>query len=214
MEMRGEFAAGRRRKRRQIFAASQRFISLEWNGKMASTWHGRYLHLTTSKHLSILKEEKMKERDNHYRHVTSCLPHQTRLGHREAPFSVRGSPKRGPTFSIPRPVSCLLKVDEPLACNTCSTLGRLILTPAVPLLQQVAPVSIEWRESKILCKIVWACRVHCWVFLDMARKTVESRVAGPIGRPNGSRDSESSIESKNDVAVGLPWPSIGRWTRN
>jgi len=160
---------------------------------MASTWHERYLHLTTSKHLSILKEEKMKERDNHHRHVTSCLPHQTRLGHREAPFSVRGSPKRGPTFSIPRPVSCLPKVDEPLACNTCSTLGRLILTPAVPLLQHVAPVSIEWRESKILCKIVWACRVHCWVFWTWQGKPLsrglQVQLAGPMVRVTRNRAS-------------------------
>lgn len=68
--------------------------------EMASTWQKRYLHLSHEQTpCSFFNEETAKQRDKDLWHVTSCLPHQTRLGHREAPFSVRGSPKRGRPFS-------------------------------------------------------------------------------------------------------------------
>lgn len=71
---------------------------------MASTWQKRYLHLSHEQTpCSFFKEETAKPRDKDLWHVTSCLPHQTRLGHREAPFSVRGSPKRGPTTDLFQP---------------------------------------------------------------------------------------------------------------
>lgn len=66
---------------------------------MASTWQKRDLHLSHEQTpCSFFKEEKVKQRDKDHWHVTSCLPRQNQLGLREAPFSVRGSPKHGPTF--------------------------------------------------------------------------------------------------------------------
>lgn len=93
----------------------------------------------------------------------------------------------------PHPVSSLPRVDEPLVCDTCSTLGRFVLTPAVPRLQHVAPALIKWRKPKILCKFVWACCVHCCFLGHYNENSLNEGIAGPIGRPSGSRDSESGI---------------------
>lgn len=71
----------------------------------------------------------------------------------------------------PHPVSGLPRVDEPLVCDTCSTLGRFVLTPAVPRLQHVAP-ALSSGESPKYCANLCGRVVPTVVFWDIATKTV------------------------------------------